>query len=111
MSQEIKNGGHVYTGMKRREFLAMLASCTASLMVPGFFPGEDAFAVTGSTSDRLGPLLPLRKLGSSGPVVTNLGVGGDHVGSSSEKDAQAIIEKALEEGIRFFDNAPLYSGG
>ena len=111
MSQEIKNGGHVYTGMKRREFLAMLASCTASLMVPGFFPGEDAFAATGSTSDRLGPLLPLRKLGSSGPVVTNLGVGGDHVGSSSEKDAQAIIEKALEEGIRFFDNAPLYSGG
>ena len=58
-----------------------------------------------------GRLLPLRKLGSSGPVLTNLGVGGDHVGRASEKDAQAIIEKALEEGVRFFDNAPLYSNG
>jgi len=63
-------------------------------------------AATASPSDRLGKLLPLRKLGSSGPVLTNLGVGGDHVGSASEKDAQAIIEKALEEGVRFFDNAP-----
>ena len=43
--------------------------------------------------------------------MTNLGVGGAHVGSASQKDAQAIIEKALEEGVRFFDNAPFYSGG
>ena len=62
-------------------------------------------------TDRLGKLLPLRKLGKSGPVVTNLGVGGDHVGNASEKDAQAIIERALADGIRFFDNAPLYSNG
>lgn len=33
------------------------------------------------------------------------------MGSASEKDAQAIIEKALAEGVRFFDNAPFYSGG
>ena len=55
--------------------------------------------------------MPLRNLGSSGPVVTNLGAGGDHIGKASERDAQAIIEKALEEGVRFFDNAPLYSDG
>ena len=140
----------------------MLASCTASLMLPSCVRSEEkiATALTTSTatapttatatataratatatapitatatatapttataaatarataiasgSDRLGALLPLRKLGSSGAVVTNLGVGGAHVGTASEKDAQAIIEKALEEGVRFFDNAPFYSGG
>lgn len=62
-------------------------------------------------TDRLGTLLPQRRLGASGPMVTNLGVGGHHVGAVSERAAQALIEKALEEGVRFFDNAPLYSNG
>ena len=112
MTPENDNATTLPTGIKRRQFIAMLAGCTASLMVPSLSHGEGkTAAATASTSDRLGQLLPLRKLGSSGPVVTNLGVGGDHVGSASEKDAQAIIEKALEEGVRFFDNAPFYSNG
>ena len=112
MKQAHKNIMWVTTELKRREFMAMLAGCTAGLMVPSFFLGEEASAATtASHSDRLGKLLPLRRLGSSGPVVTNMGVGGDHMGSGSEKNSQAIIEKALEEGVRFFDNAPLYSGG
>lgn len=110
MKHEHETGAKRHTELKRREFMAMLAGCTAGLMVPGIFTSKEAFAVT-SRSDRLGELLPLRKLGSSGPVVTNLGVGGDHVGTASERDAQAIIEKALEEGVRFFDNAPFYSSG
>jgi aryl-alcohol dehydrogenase-like predicted oxidoreductase len=109
MKDESRNAINLRTGYKRRQFMAMLAGCTASLMVPGLFTGKKTLAA--SPADRLGELLPLRRLGSSGAVVTNLGVGGDHVGSGSEKDAQAIIEKALEEGVRFFDNAPLYSGG
>jgi len=112
MKHENENSADLYTGLKRREFMVMMAGCTAGLMVPGLFPGEGKlFAASAPASDRLGKLLPLRKLGSSGAVVTNLGVGGDHVGSASEKDAQAIIEKALEEGVRFFDNAPFYSNG
>ena len=101
-----------HTGFKRREFMAMLAGCTVGLIVPSLSHGAEKIAAAiASPSDRLGRLLPLRKLGSSGAVLTNLGVGGDHVGSASEKNAQAIIEKALEEGVRFFDNAPLYSDG
>ena len=112
MKPENDNGGNLHMGLKRREFMAMLAGYTASLMVPSLFNVEETnAATTNSPADRLGDLLPLRKLGSSGPVVTNLGVGGDHVGNASEKNAQAIIEKALEEGVRFFDNAPLYSSG
>ena len=112
MKHENENAVNLHTGLKRREFMVMLAGCTAGLMVPSLFHGGETIAAeTASRSDRLGKLLPLRKLGSSGPVVTSLGVGGDHVGNASEKDAQAIIEKALEEGVRFFDNAPLYSDG
>jgi len=112
MTHENENTANLHTGLKRREFMAMLGSCTAGLMVPSLSHGEGKIAAaTASHSDRLGKLLPLRKLGSSGAVVTNLGVGGDHVGGASEKDAQAIIERALEEGVRFFDNAPLYSDG
>lgn len=99
-------------GVGRREFMAALAGLTAGLMVPGLVPGAAQAAPAGGPSaDRLGRLLPRRKLGASGAVVTNLGVGGAHVGSTTEKDAQAVIEKALEEGVRFFDNAPFYSGG
>ena len=112
MEQQSKNSANPHPGIKRREFLTMLAGCTAGLMVPSLFHVEATGAAsTASSSDRLGELLPLRRLGSSDAVLTNLGVGGDHVGSSSEKNAQAIIEKALEEGVRFFDNAPFYSGG
>ena len=112
MKHDNQNTANLATKLKRREFMVMMAGCTAGLMVPGLFPGEgNILAASAPTSDRLGQLLPLRKLGVSGPAVTNLGVGGDHVGSASEKNAQAIIEKALEEGVRFFDNAPFYSNG
>ena len=112
MKHENENAANLHTGFKRREFMAMLAGCTVGLMVPSLSHGEEKIAAaTATRSDRLGTLLPLRKLGFSGPAVTNLGVGGAHVGSTSEKDAQAIIEKALAEGVRFFDSAPFYSGG
>jgi predicted aldo/keto reductase-like oxidoreductase len=64
------------------------------------------------TSDRLGDLLPLRALGNTGRSVTMLGTGGAHVGrTESESEAQAIIETALEGGVRFFDTAHSYQGG
>lgn len=112
MKHENENDPNLHTGLRRREFMAILTGGTVGLMVPSLCHGDGKkIATAAPISDRLGKLLPLRKLGSSGPAVTNLGVGGAHVGSASEKDAQAIIEKALEEGVRFFDNAPFYSGG
>ena len=91
----------------RREFLKYLAALTAGIMLP--IKGSDGKILT--LQDRLGELLPLRKLGSTGENVTMLGVGGAHIGLVGEKMAQAIIEKALQEGVRFFDNAESYSGG
>jgi aryl-alcohol dehydrogenase-like predicted oxidoreductase len=88
----------------RRDFLKELALITGGLMIPlsGF---------KGSGKDKWGELLPLRILGKTGEKVTMLGLGGYHVGWTTEKDAQEVIENAMEGGIRFFDTAESYDDG
>ncbi|MBT3386027.1 MAG: aldo/keto reductase [Prolixibacteraceae bacterium] len=89
----------------RRTFLKSLAGVTAGLSI------SNASFGTTTDSDRLGEVLPKRKLGRTGEYVTMLGTGGYHVGWTSERDAQEIIEAALEGGVRFFDTAESYSKG
>ncbi|MDH3652597.1 MAG: aldo/keto reductase [Saprospiraceae bacterium] len=91
----------------RRSFLKSMTALTSALMIP-------QFDLTGKPivkSDKWGELLPQRKFGKTGLEVTMLGVGGAHIGRSSEKVAQEIIEKAMEGGVRFFDNAESYQSG
>lgn len=85
--------------MERRNFLQLLAGAAAV----GPLGGNAAGA-----SDSLGAVLPLRTLGRSGFKVTCLGLGGYHIGWTSEPLAQATIEAALQEGVRFFDTAESY---
>jgi predicted aldo/keto reductase-like oxidoreductase len=40
-----------------------------------------------------------------------LGTGGYHVGWTTERDAQEVIEASLEGGVRFFDTAESYADG
>ncbi|MDH5602589.1 MAG: aldo/keto reductase, partial [Cyclobacteriaceae bacterium] len=89
--------------MEKRDFLKYLTSLTAAMLLPFKGPGQP-----GPLRDRLGEILPMRKLGKTGKEVTMLGVGGYHVGWTTEKDAQEVIEAALEGGVRFFDNAESY---
>jgi len=89
---------------ERRDFLKQMAMLTGSLMLP-----VSSFA--GSNRDKWGEILPLRTLGKTGEKVTMLGLGGYHVGWTTEKDAQEVIEKAMEGGIRFFDTAESYGKG
>jgi len=89
----------------RREFLKKIAGYTAAIMAPLPWVGGCA---PGAKTDRLGELLPRRMLGKTGQQVTMLGLGGYHIGWTTEKDAQETIEAALEGGIRFFDNAESY---
>ncbi|MFZ4681115.1 MAG: aldo/keto reductase [Terrimicrobiaceae bacterium] len=84
--------------MNRRRFLQVLAGTTAAA----------PFASAKSAPDSLGPVLPQRELGNSGIRVTCLGLGGFHIGWTTESLAQATIEAALEEGVRFFDTAESY---
>lgn len=92
---------------ERRTFLKTMAALTAGMMIP--FEQVKGNALP--PRDRFGELLPLRALGSTGEQVTMLGIGGAHVGKSSEKLAQELIEAAMEGGIRFFDNAESYNSG
>ncbi len=89
---------------KRRQFLKKVSGLTAGIMIPiqNFSFGKN------SNSDKWGQVLPKRKLGKTGKEVTMLGVGGYHVGWTTERDAQAVIEAAIEGGIRFFDTAESY---
>jgi len=88
----------------RREFIKKLGGITTSILVP--LPLMNSCNTT--TLDRLGKILPKRLLGKTGEQVTMLGLGGYHIGWTTEKDAQETIEAALEGGIRFFDNAEAY---
>lgn len=89
----------------RRTFLKSLAGVTAGLSLPNAsFSAE-------TSKDRLGEILPKRKLGRTGEYVTMLGTGGYHVGWTTERDAQEVIEASLEGGVRFFDTAESYSKG
>lgn len=89
----------------RRMFLKSLAGVTAGITLAGT-------AQAGKyESDRLGEVLPKRKLGRTNEYVTMLGTGGYHVGWTTERDAQEVIEASLEGGIRFFDTAESYANG
>lgn len=69
-----------------------------------------AFAMPGS--DRLGELLPQRRLIRNGEKVTAFCLGGYHLGLAEYPgDAQQMIERSLELGVRFFDNARRYNDG
>ncbi|RIH63874.1 aldo/keto reductase [Mariniphaga sediminis] len=89
----------------RRTFLKSLAGLTAGLSLHSAAFGKDV------ETDRLGEILPKRKFGRTGEYVTILGTGGYHVGWTTERDAQEVIEAALEGGVRFFDTAESYSSG
>lgn len=89
----------------RRMFLKSLAGVTAGLTFGGAAPSIK------NNSDRLGEVLPKRKLGRTNEYVTMLGTGGYHVGWTTERDAQEVIDAALEGGVRFFDTAESYADG
>jgi aryl-alcohol dehydrogenase-like predicted oxidoreductase len=89
----------------RRNFFKTLAGLTAGITLTGSAFGKQ------TDSDRLGEVLPKRKLGRTGEYVTMLGTGGYHVGWTTERDAQEVIEASLDGGVRFFDTAESYSKG
>ena len=91
----------------RRELLQRLALLTGATLAPWRALG----AAEPAPSDKLGPVLPQRTLGKTGLKVTMLTVGGSHIGRPAESVAQAVIEAAIESGIRTFDTAQLYQNG
>ena len=57
------------------------------------------------------PGIPKRDLGRTGEQVTILGLGGEGILRTHgyERDAAAVITRALDLGVTYFDTAPAYS--
>lgn len=96
--------------MDRRAFARTLAALLAGV---GVSATSRRPAASGRPSGVLPPTtLPTRRLGRTGLDVPILALGGHHVGrAASESDARNLVQTALEEGIRFFDNAESYQNG
>ena len=63
-------------------------------------------------SDKLGDILPRRRLIRNGEKVTAFCLGVWHVGvTDNPKEAEQMIERSMELGIRFYDNARRYNDG
>jgi uncharacterized protein len=56
--------------------------------------------------------IPRRSFGKSGVEVSALGMGGHHLGSAKDrKTAEAIVARAIDGGVTFFDNCWEYDRG
>ncbi len=87
--------------MQRRHFIHSLAA----LALGSWRGGKDGPSARSGT-------LPTRRLGQTDLELPILGLGGFHVGQAgSERNARILVETAIDEGIRFFDNAESYQSG
>jgi predicted aldo/keto reductase-like oxidoreductase len=90
--------------LNRRSFLKTAAATTLAAI--GGVAGDWAKA-----AESLGDI-PRRTLGRTGLKVTMMGIGGHHADlPPNEEDTIAIIHRALDLGINFFDNADCYNAG
>lgn len=93
-------------GMSRRTFLQSTSAVVASAgMVSA--SGQVASQAPRKLADTT---LPTRELGKTGLRVSILGLGGEHTLSKEGTDAEseAIVKRALDLGITYFDTAQLY---
>lgn len=89
--------------LTRRKFLEKAAAGGAALRLGGAFSG-------GRTPTRND--IPLRRLGKTGQRVTMIGLGGWNMGRIRDRDtAIAVIHRALDLGVGFFDTAWDYQEG
>jgi len=94
----------------RRRFIQQVAIGSGAAFVGN--PLRGVPIITGG-SDKLGSIMGTRPFGKTGENVTIFALGGSHVVKSVAlgESPQALIEKSLEEGVRFFDNAYRYGEG
>jgi len=89
----------------RREFLQVGAAGIAAIGLAGASPADDKKNEGG---------IPLRPLGKTGEMVSLIGLGG-HASTNPNKMSEAeslkLIQRAVQEGITFLDNAWDYHDG
>ena len=107
--------------MSRREFLK--AASTSGVLLCASSSNSFTEPALAAQSDEpvradLSPPKTIRKgdmqyrtLGSTGEMVSIVGVGGSHIGKPEEKEAIRIIRSAVDRGITFMDNCWDYNNG
>ena len=94
--------------MDRAGFLKWLGATIGGRLLPRDRRRASAEEIVLAASSAL----PERRLGRTGVTLPILGLGGWHLGDAgSERAARDLVETALAEGIRFFDNAESYHAG
>jgi predicted aldo/keto reductase-like oxidoreductase len=89
----------------RREFIKKTTAFTALGLMTDW-------ASAASSNDKHGKVLPKRKLIRNGEKVTAFCLGGYHLGfTENPKEAEQMVERSIELGVRFFDNARRYHDG
>jgi len=89
----------------RREFFKKAGALTSLSLLTEWASATPA-------TDKLGELLPQRQLIRNGEKVTAFCLGGYHLGTTeSLKRAENMVERSIELGVRFFDNARGYHNG
>ena len=89
----------------RRDFIKKAGALTALGLVSDWASAQPA-------NDGLGDILPQRQLIRNGEKVTAFCLGGYHLGfSANPKDGERMLERSMELGVRFFDNAVRYFDG
>ncbi len=97
--------------MHRREFLKYLSALSATYCIPGSLMAGEKESIK-YKRDKWGDLLPVRKLGKTNEWITMLSLGSGHYGRvEPAAKAEAMAEKAIEQGIRFIDTALAYQNG
>ena len=97
--------------MARRDFVRGAVYAAAATVIKGQAAGQTPVA-SGGEIQRSSGTIPQKALGKTGVMVSALGVGGFHLGTAKDQaEATAIVGKAIDAGVNFFDNAWEYHEG
>lgn len=92
-------------GLNRRSFLKTTGVSSISALIGGV---ANDVAKAAETYGKM----PMRTLGRTGLKVSMMGLGGYHTAvPEKEEDSIAIVHRALDLGVTFFDNADCYMKG
>ncbi len=89
----------------RRRFLKSAAATTATAAL-------SASAINWARQPEIYGKMPMRPLGRTGLKVSQIGVGGYHAAlPKTQEETSAILHRAIDLGVNFFDNADCYMNG
>ena len=101
---EFENGGS--HSLHRREFVkGAVYTAAAAAMIRPVLAQTNAPPPPPVPKPAAG-MIPMRALGKTGVLVSALGLGGFHLGTAKDQqEATEIIDRALDAGVNFIDNA------